>query len=517
MENNPMNNPVNTPGTDESPVTVAPPSTEATQPQVQYNAPNPTYNTPNPAYNDAGYRAAPQGAPQYTPPVAPQYAPQGAPQYIPPVTPQYAPQGAPQYTPPAAPQYAPPVPPQYNPQGAPQYTPPNVPRYTPANTQPYGNPPYVNRGPVVPPSVIYNNSRVGDAPQYHYGNPNPGFFMDQRYYQEQQEKIRIRKEKERGIRSAGNTSGLVLIICMIMSFAFSFLLFIPVLENFYNSGFGAQMIFAIVSSIVVIGGTFFFFNVFLKIRNKKKTIQPQNSIPIYFSAPKGALKTILLIFIGVGGCLIANFISSILMAILYSFGLESTYTPLQEPTGMLEIVLMFVATAIVPPLVEEYSLRGVSMSHLSKHGNAFAILASAYLFGILHGTAAQIPFAFICGLFFGYAVLSTKSLWTGVIIHLINNALSCISSVIFQYVDEEAGNMFFYISTGVFILLGVIALIIYIKLYKKEDAPLLKKEEDDLPLSTKFGKFFTSPAMIVATILYLLSALETLVPTDFTS
>lgn len=454
MENNPVNTSIDKPNTQQ------PPATGAPQPQVQYNIPNTPdvsnvpYNAP---YNNQGY-------------------------------------------------------------GAPQGTPYRAPQYTPVNTQPHANTPYVNRGPVYPPSVIYNNSRVGNAPQYHYGNPMPGVVMDQRYYQEQQEKIRLRREKEKSIHNTGNIAGLILIICMVLTLAFSFLIaFVPSLEQLYYSGVGGQSFLSIISSVAVIGVTFFFFRLFLKSARDKKTLKPKYNMAISYSAPKGAFKTVLLVFIGVGGCLLANYISALLMSFLYIFGLESTYSSIQEPSGTLEIILMFVATALVPPLVEEYSMRGVTMSFLSKHGTAFAILASAYMFGIFHGTAAQIPFAFICGLFFGYGVFASGSLWTGIIIHLINNSLSCISSIIIKEFDENAGNMFFYISTAVFIILGIVALLIYIKLYKKEDAHLFKSEENDLPLKTKFGKFLSSPAMIVATVLYLIQALTTLTFTGYNS
>jgi uncharacterized membrane protein (UPF0136 family) len=169
----------------------------------------------------------------------------------------------------------------------------------------------------------------------------------------------------------------------------------------------------------------------------------------------------------------------------------------------------------MPALIEEISMRGILMTPMRKYGNAFAILASSYIFGVFHGDAAQIPFAFICGLFFGYAVVVTGSIWPAVIIHGLNNALSCVSSVIVTYVSEDAGNTFYYICTLGLIVLGVIAGYFYLKKYKEQDFALVKgdAQNESITFGKKFQKFITSPAMIIMTVLYVIEALGTLTTT----
>ena len=421
--------------------------------------------------------------------------------------------------PPAQPQYNQPYNQQPNGYTAPQGTPYQVPQYTPESSQAYPRTPYggyTANNVQQTPSVIYNNTRTGNAPQYHYGNPM-GAMMDNNYYLEQQEKIRKRRLKEKEIRKTGNIAGLSLIFTLFVALAFSAILLIPSFSELYYSGVGGQSFFSIFHSILVVGGVFFVLRQYLKKNIDRKTLKPKYTVKINYGMPKNPAKTALLVFISVGGCLLANYLSSFILAFLQILGIESTYSSLQEPSGALEIIMMFIATALIPPLVEEYSMRGVTMSFLSKHGKTFAILASAYMFGIFHGTVAQIPFAFMCGLFFGYAVFASGSLWTAVIIHLINNSLSCVSSIIIKEFDESAGNIFFYISTSVFIILGFICLGIYIKNYKQADIKCFKPEDDDLPLKTKFAKFLSSPAMIMATILYFVQALTTLKFTGFAS
>lgn len=410
--------------------------------------------------------------------------------------------------------------PGYNPaftntQGAP-YTPPtayNTPQYTPANTQQYGvNPNTAYTGPYTQtaqqsPSAIYNNTHTGNIPQYHYGNPNFGGIIDNRYYQEHQQKMHKRRENEKKIRSIGNISGLALIACFIIASVFSSLIFLPGISDIYQSGLGGQSIINLFYSVIVIGGTFFALGQILKKTTDKGIRKPKYNIDVKLNAPKDPIKAVLLILISFGGCMLANFFTSIITTFFDLFGISSGYSSLQDPKGITDLILMCIGTAVIPPLIEEYAMRGVLMSSLRKYGNVFAIVGSAYIFGIFHGNFSQIPFAFICGLFFGYAVIASDSLWTGIIIHALNNALSCISSVLIQTYDENVGNTFFYVCSVSGIILGVLALIIYIMRYKNDGVLKYKGDAEELPTKTKIAKFLKSPAMIGATAIYLLEAI----------
>ncbi len=420
--------------------------------------------------------------------------------------------------------------PGYNPvytntQGAPSApsTAYNAPQYTPANTQPYAvNPNAAYTGPYTQtaqqsPSVIYNNTHTGSVPQYHYGNPNFGGIIDNRYYQEHQQKIRKRRENEKKIRNIGNISGLALIACFIIASVFSALLFIPGISDLYNSGLGGQAIINLFYSVIVIGGTFFALGQILKRMTEKGIGKPKYNIDVKLNAPNDPVKAVLLILISFGGCMLANFFTSIIMTFFEAFGIYSGYSSLQDPKGTTDLILMCIGTAIIPPLIEEYAMRGVLMSALRKYGNVFAIVGSAYVFGVFHGNFAQIPFAFICGLFFGYAVIASNSLWTGIIIHALNNSLSCISSVLIQTYDENVGNTFFYVCSVSGIILGILALIIYIMRYKNDGVFKFKGDAEELPTKTKIAKFLRSPAMIGATVIYLLEAILMLTTTPPTT
>lgn len=374
---------------------------------------------------------------------------------------------------------------QNNPQ---QPYPPQAPQYAPS------------------PASVYNSMQTGNAPQYHYGYPSG--FMDTRYIEEQKRKFKLRREQEKLMRKAGNRSGLALLFLLILSYAFSMMFVFPTVTQLYNSSLTFSCAFAVFYSIVTVGGAFF-----LAYRTFTPT---KEKAPISYGKPKDATKTLLLILIGFGGSLVANYVTSILRALAEGFGIYSSYSAIEDPSSTMDIILMFFASAIVPPLIEEFGARGLMMHSLKKYGNGFAILGSAFVFGVLHGNAVQIPFAFICALFIGYAVIATESLWTGIIIHALVNSMSCVSSVLMYYFDEHTANLYFYISSGVGFVAGIIALIIYLKKYKDEGILKDKGEITELSLKERFGKFVTSPLMIIGTILFIIQAISSLTTTPTT-
>ncbi|MGN1315825.1 MAG: lysostaphin resistance A-like protein [Acutalibacteraceae bacterium] len=354
------------------------------------------------------------------------------------------------------------------------------------------------------PSEIYNATAPGNAPQYHYGT-NQSFFNPQ-YLEEHRQKMILRKHTEKQIRTLGTNTGITLLFVLAFSYVLSFFLILSNLRFLYNTDATFAGAFGIFYSAISVGGAFL-------IGSKLfKRSEPQISIP--YNPPKDKTKSLLLIFMGFGGCLIANYITSFLRLLAEGIGIYSDYTALEEPSSLLDVIIIFIGSAIVPPLFEEFALRGVLMQNLRKHGDAFAIIASAFVFGLFHGNAVQMPFAFLCGLIIGYAVIATESLWTGIIIHGLINAMSAISSALLYYFDEYVSNTFFYIASVVGIAVGIIALLIYSARYKNYKLSNPDKNSVGLSLGEKFSKFISSPVMILVIIIYFIEAISQLTATS---
>lgn len=392
----------------------------------------------------------------------------------------------------------------------------NVPSYTPSAQQTpiYRSAPVTNNQT---PSAIYNNAQSGNAPQYHYGNPTSAGILNNAYLQEQQAKKLQEKKDSKTLRALGNLAGFGLVVCFLRTnFEGSIITLIWTLITGIGNGdlisnmsysFGELVFLNMILSVLLVGGTFFGLHLIQKKITDKTTGEKKYKSTIRLGAPKKPFKTLLLILISFGGCMGANFITSYVSAFFSSIGVETGYTSFDNPQGIADIVLLFIGIAIIPPLLEEFSMRGVLLSSMQRYGNTFAIFASAFIFGLFHGNFTQIPFAFMCGLFFAYITIATNSLWPAIIVHAMNNSMSCVSVVLTQYYDENVANTFFYVASIGGIVLSIIALVIYLVRYKKD---FILKKPSKIPnfsSAKKFRKFMGSPGMIIATVVYVGQAL----------
>lgn len=93
---------------------------------------------------------------------------------------------------------------------------------------------------------------------------------------------------------------------------------------------------------------------------------------------------------------------------------------LDTVTGAPDTVSMFLYVSLFAPLFEEVLFRGLILRNLLPYGKKFAIMGSAFLFGIFHGNLSQSLFAFVVGLVLGYAAAEYSLGWA-VLLHFINN------------------------------------------------------------------------------------------------
>lgn len=87
--------------------------------------------------------------------------------------------------------------------------------------------------------------------------------------------------------------------------------------------------------------------------------------------------------------------------------------------GML--LYMFVLTPLLPAIFEELLFRGVIMRGLLQYGKIPAVVLSALMFALAHGSYMQLITQFLTGLVIGFLVLETKNLVVGMAVHFANN------------------------------------------------------------------------------------------------
>jgi membrane protease YdiL (CAAX protease family) len=212
------------------------------------------------------------------------------------------------------------------------------------------------------------------------------------------------------------------------------------------------------------------------------------------------------VLFGIGFCSFANIAMNYSSAIFEGFGIDYDVNLGDNPQGIFGFLLTFIATAIVPALVEEFACRGIVLGLLKKYGEGFAIITSSIVFGIMHGNFEQIPFAVMVGLILGYIYVKTGSIWVSVAVHCANNAVSVIFTYLESVITVNMQN-FLYL---VYLVISLIAAIVGVLLLAKnsDENYSLKKHEDTITKKQKYTWFFTSWAIILFVIFNLIESLS---------
>lgn len=114
-------------------------------------------------------------------------------------------------------------------------------------------------------------------------------------------------------------------------------------------------------------------------------------------------------------------------AVVFLLGLrdEGTLGMMHALLGRQEGVAKVGAALLVglaPGLGEELFFRGYVLRKLAfTDGAAVGVAVSAALFGLFHADPVQSPAAAVVGLYLGFMVLRTGSLWVGIAAHTLNN------------------------------------------------------------------------------------------------
>lgn len=230
--------------------------------------------------------------------------------------------------------------------------------------------------------------------------------------------------------------------------------------------------------------------------------EEKNSVDI-FDLPKSKELFLFSAFSGLLVCTLGDRATSIFSAFVSAAGVNFESPDTAEPNTPMGFFLQIIAYAVIPPLVEEFVMRGIVMQPLRKYGDRFAIVVSAVLFAALHGNMVQIPFAFIAGLALGYFAIVTNSIWTSVAIHFLNNLSATIISI--YYTNHSENDMFFfYAIEGAILVLGVIAFILFMKLKPQK----LAESDDEIGSSLKYSTVFCTPSVVVSLLISLFTSLS---------
>ncbi len=215
------------------------------------------------------------------------------------------------------------------------------------------------------------------------------------------------------------------------------------------------------------------------------------------------------VFFGLGIAYLGNVVATLLSNNLSLLGIPVTSNDSETNYNTISFIVTTFVISVTPAFAEEFLFRGIILGKLRKYGDSFAVLTSAFLFGLMHANIPQIPFAFVGGIFFGFITVKTNSLLPAMITHFANNLLSCLEDIIYSYGNEYIINFVSVLLFAIILILGIISFIYLIKtddkLFKFDKS---KNYYDNVSLKEKIKCFSANPGIICAVVFLLLETIS---------
>ncbi len=335
---------------------------------------------------------------------------------------------------------------------------------------------------------------------YPYGRNNSPEYGNHGFYVKKKTlSIRLKEffydKKVLGLTVLGTVTGCAILLYHLFAFIMSTLVSeSPVLNSMYFSDELFKNFFGMLYSVICVA---------LPFAAAYIVLRKAGMVSLALEAPKKGSGLPLLILGGLGFFYIGNVLTTIVITTLSGMGIELySYTDtLAAGTPVPENIFMFlvmsVHSAVIPAVVEEFAFRGVVMQPLRKYGDWFAIISSAVLFGLLHGNMMQMPFAVIAGIVLGYVTVVTGSMWTGIILHFLNNFLSLVYSILGELLSDSVRVAFSALYTYGIIVIGLVAFAGF-AFYNPDFYRLYPSKVPSLNTKRAAGVYFLIPPMLVA-------------------
>ena len=128
--------------------------------------------------------------------------------------------------------------------------------------------------------------------------------------------------------------------------------------------------------------------------------------------------------------LVAVLVAGLLLDPLLHPGREQGLTPSSwNGDRATQFAANFVVIALVAPIAEELTFRGVGFGLLAPYGRALAIVGVGVAFGLAHGLVEALPILVFFGTALAWLRSRTESVLPGIVVHASWNAIALLSAV----------------------------------------------------------------------------------------
>lgn len=150
-----------------------------------------------------------------------------------------------------------------------------------------------------------------------------------------------------------------------------------------------------------------------------------------------------LVIWSIGIILLVNGIMSLLISLLdiYYPKLISNYRDMMSYIDEGNRILLALSAAVAGPIAEELVFRGVILKRAGYIMPFYAAnILQSFLFSLSHMNLLQMIYTFPIGFFYGYVTMRYKSIIPSIILHMLFNAFTVITSIFGDKLKEQMEN-----------------------------------------------------------------------------
>ena len=136
--------------------------------------------------------------------------------------------------------------------------------------------------------------------------------------------------------------------------------------------------------------------------------------------------------------LFINCVSQLWFILVQCMGGTIPASGVAVPTTVRGLASAVILSAVLPGICEELLFRGLMLSAWEERGSLRAVTTVSLLFTLLHGNLLGIPSEFICGVLLACIVISSGSLFAGMVFHTVFNSTLLIASYWARAVEAGA-------------------------------------------------------------------------------
>ncbi len=136
--------------------------------------------------------------------------------------------------------------------------------------------------------------------------------------------------------------------------------------------------------------------------------------------------------------LFINCVSQLWFILVQCMGGTIPASGVDVPTTVRGLASAVILSAVLPGICEELLFRGLMLSAWEERGSLRAVTTVSLLFTLLHGNLLGIPSEFICGVLLACIVISSGSLFAGMVFHTVFNSTLLIASYWARTVETDA-------------------------------------------------------------------------------